>query len=510
MGANSRTRTSDLTRRQVLAGGLATAATAAYAMGPNGLLRQALAVKPPPCGTLDDIEHFVILMQENRSFDHYFGTYPAVRGFDDRKLGGKAFTQPGYDAPGFGGVIQPWHIDSFDGRGSCTNDVDHEWGVQHRSWNNGAMDRFYLEHKAANGPEGGALTMGYYKRSDLSFYYALADNFTLCDQFFCSVIGPTDPNRLYAMSGMLDPSGAHGGPLLETHVGDRGTLAGKFTWTTYPEQLQARGVDWKVYTSPVAGQFQNVLPYFRPYQTNADLKARGTTPTYPNDFLADLAAGHLPQVSWVLPNFLHSEHPPSAPVSGEYEAAQLLAALTSKPEVWAKTALILTYDENGGFFDHVPPPTPRDGTPGEFLTVANLPPEAEGIRGPIGLGFRIPTLIVSPLARGGLVSSDVFDHTSVLRMLETRFGAEVPNLTAWRRSAVGDLTSAFNFAVPDASVPSLPARSLDDPRLTSGTCVAFSKQPIPVPANQMPSQEPGKRRKPSGVCNGQRVGQQPT
>src|SRR5205085_9983779 len=126
-------------------------------------------------------------------------------------------------------------------------------------------------------------------------------------------------------------------------------------------------------------------------------------------------------------------------------AADVLNTLVSNPSLWAKTALFITYDENGGFFDHVPPPTPATGTAGEYLTVSPLPSDAGGVTGPIGLGFRVPTLVVSPFSRGGYVSSGVFDHTSLLRFIETRFGAEVPNLSAWRRSVTGDLTRAFNF-----------------------------------------------------------------
>jgi hypothetical protein len=140
--------------------------------------------------------------------------------------------------------------------------------------------------------------------------------------------------------------------------------------------------------------------------------------------------------------------------------------------VWSKTALLITYDENGGFFDHVPPPTPPAGTAGEYLTANPLPSEAGGVAGPIGLGFRVPLLVVSPFARGGFVCKDTFDHTSLLRLLETRFGAEVPNLTAWRRSITGDLTSAFNFVKPDNSVPSLPQPSAADSRVTMSSCAA--------------------------------------
>ena len=132
-------------------------------------------------------------------------------------------------------------------------------------------------------------------------------------------------------------------------------------------------------------------------------------------------------MSWLTPGLNETEHPGfSTPLAGEIAARQVVQALVSHPKIWAKTALFITWDENGGFFDHVTPPTPPKGTKGEYLTVANLPAAAHGIRGPIGLGFRVPMLVVSPFSRGGLVSSDTFDHTSTLRFLETRFGVEVP------------------------------------------------------------------------------------
>src|SRR6202040_3718152 len=147
-------------------------------------------------------------------------------------------------------------------------------------------------------------------------------------------------------------------------------------------------------------------------------------------------------------------------IFGENLLSLIIEAFRLKPEVWAKTVFFVTYDENGGFFDHVAPMTAPLGTPGEYVTAPAVPdPTVIGspaITGPIGLGFRVPTLIVSPYSRGGFVSSDLFDHTSLLRFLETRFGAEVPNLSAWRRSVVGDLTSAFNFVAPDQSLPALP------------------------------------------------------
>jgi phospholipase C len=372
------------------------------------------------------------------------------------------------------------------------------------------MDAFLSVHLQENGLRDGPNTMGYYTREDLPFFYALADAFTICDGYHCSVIGPTDPNRLYSLSGTIDPTGAQGGPILTTSA-TRTERFGTLTWTTMPEQLQARGISWKVYGGPDANYGDNVLPYFKAYQQDPVLAANALTPTFPGTFEADCAAGTLPQVSWILAPLLQSEHPPAPVTYGEAAAAQVLDALVANPAIWAKTALFVTYDENGGFFDHVPPPAAPAGTPGEYLTVDPLPSDAAGIAGPIGLGFRVPLLVVSPFTRGGFVCSDTFDHTSLLRFLERRFGAEVPNLSAWRRSVTGDLTSAFNFAAPpDRSVPTLPRPSLADPRVLTSDCPTnapgageesfptVTGYPLPPPPQTMPKQEPGKPRRPSG------------
>jgi phospholipase C len=315
------------------------------------------------------------------------------------------------------------------------NDIDHGWPAQHASWHGGAMDAFLTTHLSANGLRDGPNTMGYYDRTDLPFYHALADAFTICDAYHCSVIGPTDPNRLYTMSATIDPAGQAGGPILSTSA-TRAERLGTLTWTTMPEQLSAHGISWKVYGSPDGNFGDNVLPYFKSFQQNAQLAANAFVPTFPGTFELDCAAGTLPQVSWILAPLLESEHPP-APVSyGEYAAAQMLDAITSNPALWAKTVVFITYDENGGFFDHVPPPVPPPGTAGEFLTVVPLPSDAGGVAGPIGLGFRVPLLVVSPFARGGYVCSDTFDHTSLLRFLETRFGVEVPYIWYLLRSVI--------------------------------------------------------------------------
>jgi phospholipase C len=219
--------------------------------------------------------------------------------------------------------------------------------------------------------------------------------------------------------------------------------------------------------------------------------------------MADVATGTLPAVSWIMSPLAECEHPAAPPEYGEYLTSQVLSTLVSNPDVWAKTVLFITYDENGGFFDHVVPPTAPAGTQGEYLTATPLPSAASGIQGPIGLGFRVPCLVVSPFSRGGWFCPDTFDHTSMLRFIETRFGVEVPNLTAWRRSVTGDLTAALPLAKANTSVPTFPATSLGETAVAeqavinalTGTEDVGTPYPPPT-ANVMPRQEthPHRRR----------------
>jgi phospholipase C len=324
----------------------------------------------------------------------------------------------------------------------------------------------------------------------------------LSTRYFWSVLGPTEPNRLYSVSATLDPQGRHGGPSLETNFNGKG-LVGNFSWTTMPEQLQARRISWKSYTA-AGGQFDSPFPAFAQFQTNPTLNRLGIQPTFPGDFEQDLERNELPAVSWIQLVFNESQHPAFPVEKGEYGINQVLSAIWRRPHIWRKTVVIINYDENGGFFDHVAPPTAPPGTKGEYLTVKPLPATAGGIRGPIGLGFRVPCIIVSPWSRGGFVCSDTFDHTSVLRLIERRFGAEVPNLSSWRRSVTGDLTSAFNFAAaPNYSVPRLPSTSLTSRLVTTAQCSKPipSLPPYPVPARiSFPTQQTGRARRPSGIC----------
>jgi len=484
------------------------------------LIDQASEASVGPA-SLSDIAHVVILMQENRSFDHYFGTLSGVRGFSDRSAPGQSvggreypiFDQFGYQ-PGHGadpgGYLQPFRLTSDPPLrdGQTLNDISHTWATQHQSWNGGAMDKFVATHVAADGAEHGPVTMGYYTRAELPFYYALADAFTVCDGYFSSVLGPTDSNRLMAVSATIDPEGVAGGPVLET-FGNRIAEYGKLTWETMPERLLAAGVSWKFYSDRLCELALSPLPYFKAYNnpfsvTGIQLVGRGLTPDFPDDFTQDVKANKLPAVSWIMPPLAECEHPAAPPGYGEDLIHRVLTTLVSNPEVWGQTVLFVVHDENGGFFDHVPPLTPPPGTEGEWLTAKTLPAAAQGITGPVGLGFRTGCLVISPFSRGGYVCSQTFDHTSLLRFIETRWGVEVPNLSSWRRANTGDLTAALALSrPPDTSLPGLPTTSLGELSTAeqavldslAGTLRFGIDYPLPT-SNSMPAQETGPPRPP--------------
>jgi len=410
--------------------------------------------------TIQDVRHVVIFMQENRSFDHYFGTLKGVCGFSDRNAlqltnGNTVFFQPQGSS-----YVLPFHYTP-----QCLDDVEHDWGAGHEVWNSGHWDRWQI-----NGPS----AMTYFTRDDLPYYYSLAEAYTLCDAYHCSVMGPTFPNRLYLMTGMMDPNGTGGGPRLDNSLPPFG-----FTWTTYPERLQAAGVSWKVYQQFSDFFPLNALDWFAQYRfalPGNPLHDKGVAlvNNLVSAFQADVANDTLPRVSWIIPPWSLSEHPPYSPANGERLTKQLLDALASNPTVYNSTVFILTYDEAGGFFDHDPSPVPPPGTPDEFI-----------IGEPIGLGVRVPTILVSPWTRGGYRCSQVFDHSSVIRFLETWTGVQEPNISAWRRQVCGDLTSAFNFTSPNADYPYLstvPAINCSDGNSPS------------APAQQtVPTQESGAR-----------------
>src|SRR6266571_6277071 len=341
----------NVTRRDLLKIGAATAAAELAAVLLPGCGGGGTSPGPAPsvCSKLTDIEHVVIFIQENRSFDHYFGSYRGVRGFAEQS---PAFQQPDpantTNPPA--GVLLPFHLDTSKTNAACTHDITHDWVPQHQSWDSGAMDGFVTSRLATNSNDA-VLTMGYLTRADLPFYYAVADAFTICDNYFCSVIGPTDPNRLYTVAASLDSDGKNGGPLLQTLSTNRPSFFGRLTYRTMPEQLEARGISWKVYQTPDASVANNLLWFFKNFQNPlSPLYRKAFLPNYPVGFAADALAGTLPQVSWVLAPLVDSEHPPAPSIFGENDLATIIHALTANPRVWAKTVLFATYDENGGFF----------------------------------------------------------------------------------------------------------------------------------------------------------------
>ncbi|MBX9266490.1 phosphocholine-specific phospholipase C [Chromobacterium violaceum] len=463
---------SEMSRREFLK--LSAAGMAAGALPPG--LAAAMAIRPAG-RSLSAVKHVVVFMQENRSFDHYFGALGGARGFGDRSAlqlrnGSSVFRQPNLSNGEY-----PFRLDTTRTNAQYLTDLDHSWTGTHAAWNQGKYDGWIAAKSS--------LTMGYFTRADIPYHYALADAFTLCDHYFCSVQGPTNPNRLYLWSGMVDPAGKNGGPV--TDNSEKG-----YSWTTYPERLQAAGVSWKVYQVLGDNYDDNALAWFNQYRSakpGNPLCDRGmsSVPKVSGNSVQDLVAairndalnGTLPQVSWIVAPEAYSEHPSAPPAAGAYLLDRVLQALTANPDVWASTVLLLNYDENDGLFDHMPPPVPPAGTAAEFIGGK-----------PIGLGPRVPMLVLSPWSRGGHVCSQVFDHTSVIRFLETWTGVQEPNISAWRRQICGDLSSALDFSSRNASVPAFPdtAALLTQAQQSKG----WPAPTAPLPG-QMPVPEGGRR-----------------
>jgi len=497
---------SGLTRRQVIGAGVGTGSALLAA----GSLSRALAATDALANRRlrSQVKHVIVLMQENRSFDTYFGTLRGVFGFNDPNAvtlpsGRPVFYQP---APNAVGYELPFHMDTFTTSSACVADLSHAWTALHGAFDGGRNDGWVTSMIAHNGPTNGPLTMGYYNRGDIPFHYALADAFTVCDGYHCSVLGPTNPNRLYVMSGTIDPNGRNGGPVVDN------SETPPYTWTTYPERLQAAGVSWQVYQE-ADNYDDNALAWFEQFQTAAKsspLYKRGMAfqSSLIDRFAEDVTSGRLPTVSWIVGPDYSTEHPSYLPAEGATFINEVISVLRDNPDVWRKTVLILNYDECDGYFDHVTPPYAPPGTPGEYVTTNPLPASAGGIAGPIGLGFRVPMIAISPWSTGGYACGDTFDHTSCIRFMERVTGVAEPNISYWRRTNVGDLVSAFDFRQPPAEFPdlpspdALPASNPGDANISAEESECFvapggSGNPPPAPppagAQSVPSQEPGTR-----------------
>ena len=486
------------------------AAGAAGATIPESIARAVAIPANTRTGTIKDVEHIVILMQENRSFDHYFGTMKGVRGFGDPRAAKLANGKSVFHQPAGVGELLPFRPAEPNLGLTFIEDTAHNWSDQHDAWNNGKYDGWVAAK--------GTTTMAHLERKDLPFHYALADAFTICDAYHCSLLGPTDPNRYHLWTGWVGNDGKGGGPVLNN------AEAG-YSWSTYPEKLQKAGISWKIYqdaglgldgpnfygytSDPYIGNYgDTALLYFKQYQNakpGHPLYDKARTGTEINKkgglfdvLIHDIKTNNLPQVSWVVAPEAYSEHGNWPSGYGAWYISQVLDALTSNPAIWSKTVFILNYDENDGLFDHMVPPTPptsaANGKSTVDTTLEVFPGNADFQAGPIGLGFRVPMIIASPWSKGGWVSSEVFDHTSVLQFLEKRF-ADVPgvvehNITPWRRAVTGDLTACFNFATPNVRPAPLPAtkayKPKDDQRHPD-------YKPVPPVNQKVPVQEPGMR-----------------
>jgi phospholipase C len=508
----------DLSRRDVIRNAaVVLGATAAVSAAPAADALAGNAGTGRRHGDIRDIKHVMVLMQENRSFDHYFGSLSGVRGFGDRSTitlpGGLPVWQQPVTAPGqpVTGTQYPWRLASgtFSGTQPPSPEVgaqnyvgtDHSWESQHGAWFGGLMHAWSFA-------KGGPITLGFLNRDDLPYHYALADAYTIGDAYHCSVLSATGPNRTYLWSGTINADQEHGSFVAFSGGDELGTF---LSWQSYPETLEAAGVSWKVYQG--SDNFgDNGAEYFATF-AKYDPEQGGTpapgvvwydngVATVPEPYPAesrngdnlalaikkDVLAGTLPQVSWVVTNQQYSEHPDGAPHDGAYYINEVLKALNADPDVFNSTLVIIDFDENDGQFDHVPPPVPAAGTTGEFFLETSLAPAPL----PVGLGFRVPLLLISPWTRGGWVTSEVSDHTSVIQFLEKwtdAIGSPAicPNVSDWRRSVCGDLTAAFDFANPVFGMPRLP-----DPGQPIGEP---SRGYTPAPSdNVMPVQEAGTKR----------------
>ncbi|WP_115511454.1 phosphocholine-specific phospholipase C [Xanthomonas arboricola] len=506
----------DLPRRRVLQTGLAGAAAALL---PPSIARAAAIAPDRRTDTLEDLQHVVILMQENRAFDHYFGSLPGVRGFGDR------FPIPAPPLPG-APARTVWLQPSEDGRQWLTpfaldtaaqfgfmrvQGTPHSWVDAQHAWDHGRLGHWAAaKHNHA---------LGYYRRADIPFQYALADAFTICDAYHASIQTGTNSNRVFLWSGGNDPQARAGGPVIgnsHDNFAELGGFADPYRWTTYVEQLQNAGVSWQIYQDMRDNFTDNPLAGFAPFRQaftaapghDAQLRARGVSTRGVEQLRADVLGGQLPSVSFIIADAAGSEHPdPSSPAQGAAYTARVLDALTADPQVWSRTALLLMFDENDGFFDHMPPPAPPSPDPraaGGFAGASSIATDddyhrhpAPGeqkvdlpeLRGrPYGLGPRVPLYVISPWSRGGWVDSQVYDHTSVLRLLERRFGVPAPEITPWRRAVCGDLVNAFDFRTANARPF---AAALPDVSATAARAAALREHALPpLPAALQPPQQP--------------------
>ncbi|MEW5853105.1 MAG: alkaline phosphatase family protein [Myxococcota bacterium] len=369
------------------------------------------------------VDHILLVMQENRSFDHYFSrlSHGGVRVAPDDAVNPDAL----------GNDVARFHETRY-----CVEDAPHSWSASHRQWSQGTNEGFV---KAAG--TDGARAMGYYDETDLPFYYALARNFAISDMHFASLLGPTWPNRMFYLAGTSWGLTSNIPPPLRD-------AEGRYHGNLFFQLTDAR-VDWKVYSEAVPSPLMFVTVYEEARHRFVKM----------DQFYADAAAGTLPQVALVESNFgtdssaiRNDEHAPANVQVGQAWTEGVARALMASPN-WGRSVLFITYDEHGGFYDHVPPP--RACAPDGYLASTDGGVTEGSFE---QLGFRVPLLAISPYARRGHVSHHVSDLTGVIRFIQTRFN--LPALTA-RDANAEPLLDLFDFQHPDTRIPELPAAEVD-------------------------------------------------
>jgi len=485
-------------------------------------IQKAMAINPAEGSTFLDAEHVVFLMQENRSFDHMFGKLKGVRGFNDpraKTLPNKNKVWLQNDAKG--NTFAPFHVDINRTKITWQGGLPHSWSDQVAARNKGKYDKWV--------PVKTLMSLAYYQREDIPFYYAMADAFTICDHHFCSSLTGTTPNRLFFWTGTIRPE-QNANTIAAVNNSQAESRDNVFVdWQTFPELLEDNGISWKVYQNEIwtanlpegeiddwLGNYgDNALEYVKRHRVklSAYFRKNGDQTSHPalsaeevlakynqlsereknlinkafttniqnkdylelapftftnedgkqetinlpkedifEQFRKDVDTGKLPTVSWLVAPQRFSDHT-SSPLYGTWYVSEAIDILTKNPEVWKKTIFILTYDENDGYFDHLPPfvaPKLDDPSTGKTSEGLNTYSDYEYKKdSPIGLGYRVPFIVASPWSKGGYVNSEVFDHTSTLMFLEkflkhkTGKNIKSDNISDWRRTICGDLTSVF-------------------------------------------------------------------
>ncbi|MDE3148576.1 MAG: alkaline phosphatase family protein [Acidobacteriota bacterium] len=386
---------------------------------------------PPPATApagMNKIQHIIWIIQENRSFDNYFGTYPGADGIP-----------PGTCLPVLPGstrCIKPFHLKPP----MPTCDLDHSWDSAHAAYDHGAMDGFVWA-------EGSPYTMAYLDGSNIPNYWDYARHFTLADRFFSSLNGPSMPNHVYTVAAQS--GGLTGNVCNQDHELDRLKEVmddpDGFSFAAVIDRLAGQNISWKYYVETTGNPVPvpdpchvkdpqpkqlglwNPLPGFKSIRDNPQLMSRLVNET---QYYRDIKDGTLPEVSWLIPDFQDSEHPPEPIGQGMWRVTKLINALM-KSSYWSNSVIFLTWDDYGGFYDHV------------------APPEVDAF----GYGPRVPLLVISPYAKPGYVTSQTGDFTSILRFMEERFNLR--HLTA-RDHRASDMLDAFDFAqkpVPPLVIP---------------------------------------------------------